>query len=162
MVKANFFKAFAAGVILYRVIKYIGQQKRLVEEFGYTLKRFNLSKVDLNALEFNIILGIDNKSAGSIKVGKIDLDVILGGLDLGRIKQGIPIKIDPYTMGEAKFRLRVPLKDLGAKAQDLLKLVYRTRNLSVELNGEFEVETFPNTFKTVPVNFKSTVREILL
>ena len=98
MVKANFFKAFAAGVILYRVIKYIGQQKRLVEEFGYTLKRFNLSKVDLNALEFNIILGIDNKSAGSIKVGKIDLDVILGGLDLGRIKQGIPIKIDPKLL----------------------------------------------------------------
>ena len=74
----------------------------------------------------------------------------------------LPIKIDPYTMGEAKFRLRVPLKDLGAKAQNLLKLVYRTKNLSVKLNGEFEVETFPNTFKTVPVRFESTVREILL
>lgn len=65
-------------------------------------------------------------------------------------------------MGDAKFRLRVPLKDLGAKAQDLLKLVYQTQDLNVELNGEFEVETFPNTFKIIPVNFKSTVREILL
>ena len=162
MVKANFFKAFAAGVILYRVIRYIGQQKRLVEEFGYSLKRFKLSKVDLTSLEFVIVLGINNKSAANIKVGKIDLDVILGGIDLGRIKQGIPIKIDPYTVGDAKFRLRVPLQDLGAKAQDLLRLVYQTKDLSVELNGEFEVEAFPNTFKTIPVNFKSTVREIIL
>jgi hypothetical protein len=29
MVKANFFKAIAAGIILYRVVKYIGQQNPL-------------------------------------------------------------------------------------------------------------------------------------
>jgi hypothetical protein len=161
MVKANFFKAIAAGIILYRVVKYIGQQKRSIESWDYRIKGFSLVRIDLHSIEFQIVLDVINKSGAAIKAGMFDLDTILEGIKVGRISTNDFFEIKPYSNTEIPFRLKVYLKDLGTNRSRLIDLLQSNPNFKIELNGTFQVETLPGVYKPVPVDYETRIANLI-
>ena len=161
MVKANFFKAIAAGVILYRVVKYIGQQKRSIESWNYRIKGFSLVRIDLHSIEFEIILDVMNKSGAAIRAGMFDLDVILEGIKVGRINSNDFFEIKPHSNTAIPFRLKVYLKDLGTNRSRLINMLQSNPNFKIELNGNFQVETLPGLYKAVPVDYETRISNLI-
>lgn len=161
MVKANFFQAIAAGVLLYRAFKYIGAQKRSIEGYEVSVKKFGLNRIDLNEIDFNVMLEFTNKSGAAVTVGNFDFDVLVNGLRLGRIKSNEFIKLNSYATSFIPFNLRVFLKDLGANSAKLFDLLQEKPNFNIKLVGQFQVETLPGVYKTIPGNFESTISNLI-
>ena len=79
MVKPNFFKAIAAGVLLFRVARYIGNQKRLLEQWDYKVKALRLVGFDGFDLKLDLVFDLINRSAASLNAGMFDFDVFVDG-----------------------------------------------------------------------------------
>lgn len=158
MVKPNFFKAITAGVILYRVFKYIGVQRRLLEAYDFNVKQFNIEGFTLEGdIKFNIVFELVNRSGAAIKAGLFDFDCFVDNIKVGRAVSNDFVNIQPYATGAVAFDVRVRPKDLGTLGQELIKKFQSITGTKVRLVGQFSIETLPNVYKTVPVDFSDTV-----
>ena len=162
MVKPNFFKAIAAGVILFRVFKYIGNQKRLLEQWDYKVKALRLVGFDGFDLKLDLVFDLINRSAASLNAGMFDFDVYVDGIRIGRAISNDFIDIQPYKTTTVNFDLRVRPKDLGTAGPQLLQALQKAGDLKIKLTGSFSLETLPGIYKTVPVNYEDTVQNIIL
>jgi LEA14-like dessication related protein len=161
MVKPNFFKAIAAGVVLFRVFKYIGNQKRLLEQWDYKIKAFKLSGFDGFELKFTLSLELDNRSGASLSAGMFDFDVFVDGIRIGRAISNDFVDIQPYSTSAVNFDLRVRPKDLKQAGKKLLDIVMNAPGVKIKIVGGFSMETLPGVYKQVPVNYEDTVINIL-
>lgn len=161
MVKPNFFKAIAAGVVLFRVFKYIGNQKRLLEQWDYKIKAFKLTGFDGFELKFNLTLELDNRSGASLSAGMFDFDVFVDGIRIGRAISNDFVDIQPYSTSAVNFDLRVRPKDLKQAGKKLLDIVMNAPGVKIKIVGGFSMETLPGVYKQVPVNYEDTVINIL-
>lgn len=161
MVKPNFFRAIAAGVILYRVVRYIGNQKRLLEQWDYKVKALRLVGFDGFDLKLDLVFDVINRSAASLSAGMFDFDVYLDGIRIGRAISNNFVDIKPYETTTVNFDLRVRPKDLGSQGKDLLKALQKAGDLKIKLAGNFSLETLPGMYKTVPVNYEDSIRNLI-
>lgn len=161
MVKPNFFKAIAAGVVLFRVFKYIGNQKRLLEQWDYKIKTFKLSGFDGFELKFNLSLELDNRSGANLSAGMFDFDVFVDGIRIGRAISNDFVDIQPYSTSVVNFDLRVRPKDLQQAGKKLLDIVMNAPGVKIKIVGAFSMETLPGIYKSIPVNYEDTVINIL-
>tara|TARA_R100001460_G_scaffold12946_1_gene29400 strand:- start:44 stop:535 length:492 start_codon:yes stop_codon:yes gene_type:complete len=158
MVKANFFKAIATGVILYRVFRYIGAQKRLMEAYNFNVRQFNVAGFTADGdIKFNIVFEVENRSGAAIKAGLYDFDCFVDNIKIGRAVSNDFVDIQPYSTTAVNFDVRVRPKDLGDVGSVLLDKLGSLGSINVRLVGQFSLETLPNVYKTVPVNFNDTV-----
>jgi len=161
MVKANFFKAIATGVILLRVLRYIGNQQRLVEAYVYNIRELRLLGFSGGELKFNLLFDVENRSGAAIKAGLFDFDCFIDGIRVGRAVSNDFIDIQPYSISPVSFDIRVRPKDLGALGQKLLDAVGNFGGINVRLVGQFSIETLPGVYKNVPVDFTDTAQNLL-
>ena len=108
------------------------------------------------------MLEFTNKSGAAVTVGGFDFDVLVNGLRLGRIKSNEFIKLNRYANSFIPFNLRVFLKDLGANSAKLFDLLQEKPNFNIKLVGQFQVETLPGVYKTIPGNYESTISNLIL
>jgi len=164
MVKANFFKAIATGVLLFRVIRYIGNKKRLLEAYDFNIRELRLLGFAGGELKFNLVFDVENRSGAAIKAGLFDFDCFIDGIKVGRAVSGgsrVFIDIQPYSISPVNFDIRVRPKDLGALGQKLLDAIGNFGGIKVRLVGQFSIETLPGVYKTVPVDFTDTAQNLL-
>jgi hypothetical protein len=161
MVKANFFKAIATGLILLRVLRYIGNQQRLVEAYVYNIRELRLLGFSGGELKFNLLFDVENRSGAAIKAGLFDFDCFIDGIRVGRAVSNDFIDIQPYSISPVSFDIRVRPKDLGALGQKLLDAVGNFGGINVRLVGQFSIETLPGVYKNVPVDFTDTAQNLL-
>jgi len=158
MVKPNFFKAITAGVILYRVFRYIGAQRRLLEAYDFNIRQFNIVGFSADGdIKFNVVFELVNRSGAAIKAGLFDFDCFVDNIKVGRAVSNDFVDIQPYATSAVSFDVRVRPKDLGALGQDLLNKLQNLGSTKVRLVGQFSLETLPGVYKTVPVDFTDTV-----
>ena len=161
MVKANFFKAIATGVLLFRVIRYIGNQKRLLEAYDFNIRELRLLGFAGGELKFNLVFDVENRSGAAIQAGLFDFDCFIDGIKVGRAVSNDFIDIQPYSISPVNFDIRVRPKDLGALGQKLLDAIGNFGGIKVRLVGQFSIETLPGVYKTVPVDFTDTAQNLL-
>lgn len=158
MVKPNFFKAIAAGVILYRVFRYIGAQRRLLEAYDFNIKQFNIEGFTPDGdIKFNVVFELVNRSGAAIKAGLFDFDCFVDNIKVGRAVSNEFVDIQPYATSAVSFDVRVRPKELGALGKELIKRLQNIGSTKVRLVGQFSIETLPGVYKTVPVDFSDTV-----
>jgi LEA14-like dessication related protein len=160
MVKANFFKAIATGVIVWRVFKYIGAQKRLLETWDYNIRELRLVGFGGGELKFQMAFDFYNNSGASIRAGLFDFDVYIDGTRIGRAINNDFVDIQPYSTIPVYFDLRVRPHDLGAAGQNLMNSINKIGDVKVRLVGRFSTETLPGVYKTVPVDFTDTASNL--
>ena len=160
MVKANFIKAVATGVLLYRVIKYIGSQKRMLDAYEFKIREFRFLGYNGSELKFNLAFEVDNRSGSKINAGLFDFDVFVEDVKVGRATSLNFIDIMPYSISPVNFDIRVRPKDLGSIGKDLLSAIGKLGSVKVRLVGQFSVETLPGVYKTVPVDFTDTAQNL--
>lgn len=158
MVKPNFFKAITAGVILYRVFRYIGAQRRLLEAYDFNIKQFNIEGFTPDGdIKFNVVFELVNRSGATIKAGLFDFDCFVDNIKVGRAVSNEFVDIQPYATSAVSFDVRVRPKELGALGKQLIKRLQNIGGTKVRLVGQFSLETLPGVYKTVPVDFSDTV-----
>jgi LEA14-like dessication related protein len=160
MVKPNFFKAIATGVIIWRVFKYIGVQKRLLETWDYKIRELRLVGFGAGELKFQLAFDFYNNSGVSIRAGLFDFDTYIDGIRVGRAINNDFVDIQPYSTVPVYFDLRVKPKDLGAAGQKLINSINKIGSIPVRLVGQFSTETLPGVYKTVPVDFTDTAANL--
>ena len=160
MVKANFFRAIAAGIALWRVAKYIGNQRRLIEQWDYKVRSFRLVGFAGGELRFNLDFELDNRSGASMSAGLFDFDVFVDGVKIGRAISNDFVDIQPYSRSSVNFDLRVRVKDLGAAGQKFIKAIDQVGKIKIKLVGQFSMQTLPGMYKTVPVNYEDSVSNL--
>jgi len=161
MVKANFFKAIATGVIVWRVFRYIGGQKRLLETWDYNIREFRLVGFGGGEIKFQMAFDFYNNSGASIRAGLFDFDVYIDGTRIGRAINNDFVDIQPYSTIPVYFDLRVKPSDLGTAGQNLLNSINKIGDVNVRLVGRFSSETLPGIYKTIPVDFTDTVSNLI-
>ena len=161
MVKANIFKALATGVLLYRVFRYIGSQKRLLDAYDFNIRELRLLGLGGGELKFNLVFDVNNRSGAAIKAGLFDFDCFIDGIKVGRAVSNDFIDIQPYYISPVNFDVRVRPKDLGALGQKLLNAIGNFGGIQIRLVGQFSIETLPGVYKNVPVDFTDTAQNLL-
>lgn len=160
MVKANFFKAIATGVIVWRVFKYIGVQKRLLETWDYNIRELRLVGFGGGELKFQLAFDFYNNSGAQIRAGLFDFDVYIDGTRIGRAINNDFVDIQPYSTIPVYFDLRVRPSDLGAAGKNLMNSINKIGDVKVRLVGRFSTETLPGVYKTIPVDFTDTASNL--
>lgn len=160
MVKPNFFKAIAAGVILFRVIRHIGNQRRLLEQWDYKVRSLRLVGFAGGELRFNLDFELDNRTGANLSAGLFDFDVFVDGVKIGRAISNNFVDIQPYSTSAVNFDLRVRPKDLGAAGQKLVQAIDQIGKVNMKLVGSFSMQTLPGIYKTVPVNYEDSVSNL--
>jgi hypothetical protein len=160
MVKPNFFKALAAGVIVWRVFKYIGTQKRLLETWDYNIQSLRLMGFQAGTLKFKLTFDVINNSGATIRAGLFDFDVFLDGIRVGRAINNDFVDVQPYSTTPVNFDLRVTPKELKTGGQKVMESINKIGDIRVRLLGRFSTETLPDVYKVVPVDFTDTARNL--
>ena len=160
MVKPNFFKALAAGVIVWRVFKYIGNQKRLLETWDYNIESLRLMGFQAGTLKFKLTFDVINNSGATIRAGLFDFDVFLDGIRVGRAINNDFVDVQPYSTTPVNFDLRVTPKELKTGGQKVMESINKIGDIKVRLLGRFSTETLPDVYKVVPVDFTDTARNL--
>jgi LEA14-like dessication related protein len=161
MVKANFFKAIAVGVLVYRVFQTIGKQRRLIEQYGFRVNYLKVVGIGLDEVKFNLQLNVENTTAATINLGRIDLDVFLDGIKIGRAINDSQINIGGYSNTNVNFDVRTKFKELGAFKNRFLDVIKDFSNKKVRLVGNITVETLPNVYKEVKIDFEQKVIDFI-
>ncbi len=160
MVKPNFFKALAAGVIVWRVFKYIGNQKRLLETWDYNIQSLRLMGFQAGTLKFKLTFDVINNSGATIRAGLFDFDVFLDGIRVGRAINNDFVDVQPYSTTPVNFNLRITPKELKTGGQKVMDSINKIGDIKVRLLGRFSTETLPGIYKVVPVDFTDTARNL--
>jgi len=160
MVKANFFKAIATGVIVWRVFKYIGAQKRLLETWDYNIRELRLVGFGGGQLRFQLAFDFYNNSGASIRAGLFDFDTFIDGIKIGRAINNDFVDIQPYSTTPVYFDLRVKPSNLGAAGKKLVESINKIGEVKVRLVGQFSTETLPGVYKSIPVDFTDTASNL--
>lgn len=160
MVKPNFFKAIATGVVLWRVFQYIGNQRRLLEQWDYNIKALRLVGFAGGELKFDLEFDLKNNSGATMSAGLFDFDVYIDGIRAGRAISNNFIDIQPYSSTAVSFDIRVKPSELGSAGKQLVKSIDKIGSIPVKIVGNFSVETLPGVYKTVPVNFTDTASNL--
>ena len=160
MVKPNFFKAIATGVIIWRVFRYIGAQKRLMEVYDYNIKELRLVGFGQDGLKLKLVFDFINNSGAGIKAGLFDFDVFIDGIRVGRAINNGFVDVQPYSTTAVTFDLRIKPSDLGAAGQKVVDSLNKIGDINIKLVGRFSTETLPGVYKTVPVNFSDTAANL--
>lgn len=161
MVKPNFFKALAAGVIVWRVFEYIGKQKRLLETWDYNIQSLRLTGFQAGILKFKLTFDIINNSGATIHAGLFDFDVFLDGIRVGRAINNEFVDVQPYSTTPVNFDLRVTPSELKTGGQKLMESINKIGDIKVRLLGRFSTETLPEVYKTINVDFTDTARNLV-
>lgn len=160
MVKPNFFKAFATGIIVWRVFQYIGKQKRLLETWDYNIQSLRLMGFQAGTLKFKLTVDFINNSGASLHTGLFDFDVFIDGVRVGRAINNDFVDIQPYSTTPVNFNLRITPSELKTGGQKLMDSINKVGDIKVRMLGRFSVQTLPDVYKTVPVDFEDTARNL--
>ena len=160
MVKPNFFKVIASGLLLWRVAQYIGRQKRLLETWDYKIRELRLLGFSGGQLKFNLAFDLMNNSGVTIRAGLFDFDVFIDGIRVGRAINNDFVDIQPYTTIPVNFDLRFRPSELGQAGKQLVNRIDQIGGIKVRVVGQFSTETLPGMYKTVPVDFTDTAANL--
>jgi len=116
MVKPNFFKAITAGVILYRVFRYIGAQRRLLEAYEFNIRQFNIA--GFSADGDGRAVSNDFVDIQPYATSAVSFDVRVRPKDLGALGQDLLNKLQ--NLGSTKVRL------VGQFSLETIPGVYKT------------------------------------
>ena len=129
-----------------------------MEAYNFNVRQFNVAGFTADGdIKFNIVFEVENRSGAAIKAGLYDFDCFVDNIKIGRAVSNDFVDIQPYSTTAVNFDVRVRPKDLGDVGSVLLDKLGSLGSINVRLVGQFSLETLPNVYKTVPVNFNDTV-----
>lgn len=161
MVKANFFKAIGAGILLYRALTYIGGQRRLYNTSEIQVNRLIVNRITMDGVEFSLDTTLNNISGGNLRIARINVEVFLEGIKIGNAVSDQLITISPNKATDINFDIVTRFKDLGNLSSKFRDLLQDFTNKKVRLLGTMSIETLPNVYKTINIDTTQKVMDFI-
>lgn len=156
-VKPNFFKAIGVGLLLWRAWEYFRSQSRLLDQWDWAVKSVRLITLG-KTIEMELVLDITNNSNLNASMTAIDIDVYLDGKNVGRAQSSDVFYFGPYATNPLRLRFRTSGSNLLFVVKQMIS---KGIGIPVWLKGDAKAETVAGVFVPVPVDYKTTINEIL-
>jgi len=161
VMKANFFKAIGAGLLLYRVITYISEKKRLFNQLRISINALKVRSINKDSVDFVLSLNLENVTGASLKIGMLDFDVFLDGIKIGTARSNDFIELGSHEKTTVQLNVRTLFEDLRTMAAKFRKLLQNFTGKDVRILGTISVETLPNVYKTINIDYKQSVIDFI-
>jgi len=117
---------------------------------------FKLNKINTEGINADVKVKIKNPNSFSFKVYKSEVDIVYGGINIGKARLLKTIKVKAGSENEYSCRLDGDFKHL--KLDDIIKLLESiTRKGTMEVRGKVKVGRF-FVRKEIQVNIKDKVQ----
>ena len=116
----------------------------------------NINSPNMSEIEVALTLKIDNPNNYAITVKKIDLNVVAGGIDLGKVLVEQKVKIPAKSVSNQTFNFKVNLAQLGAAAIPAGMALLSKGGLKIQATGKIKAKAFLVS-KNFEVNFSDNV-----
>ncbi len=121
-----------------------------------TFEGIHVNSASTKEIDVSLSLKIDNPNNFAITVKKIDLNVTVGGINLGKVKFDEKVKIPSKSISTQQFRFKTELSKLGLAAIPAALALATKKSLEVEAVGTIRARALLIS-RNFPVNFKDKV-----
>jgi LEA14-like dessication related protein len=156
--KPNFFRALGVAYLLYQAWTYFKGQSKLLDQWDWALKGLRILSVGKQFMELELSIDLTNASNINATVTGIDFDVYLQNKNIGRALSNDVFTFAPYGTSNIKVRFRSSLGNLLAVVKNMMAVGV---NIPVRIEGTMKAETLKGVFVPVPVNYSTTIKELI-
>jgi len=156
--KPNFFRALGVAYLLYQEWTYFKGQSKLLDQWDWALKGMRVLSFGKQFMELELSIDLTNASNINATVTGIDFEVYLQNKNIGRALSNDIFTFAPYGTSNIKIRFRTSLGNLVSIAKNWITL---GMSIPVRIEGTMKAETLKGVFVPVPVNYSTTIKEII-
>ena len=109
-------------------------------------------------MELELSIDLTNASNINATVTGIDFEVYLQNKNIGRALSNDVFTFAPYGTSNIKVRFRSSLGNLLAVVKNMMAIGV---NIPVRIEGTMKAETLKGVFVPVPVNYSTTIKELI-
>lgn len=121
------------------------------------VKDVSISEMTKEYVAVDIFLPIKNPNNFSFKISKIDLDIALNGISLGKINKLEKVKVAANSNDTHKIKIKVKLKDISKGSMAFLGAMLSNR-AKLKLKGYVKANAFLVGSKKIEVDMNKSVK----
>jgi LEA14-like dessication related protein len=140
-------------------IAYI-QYQRLMN-YVLSFKKIFIRTVNANYINFDLILGFENKSNVAFSIERQEYDVYVNDVYITKLKNNNPVKIDASKTSDLLLNIELNPKDLAAKLnKNILVLLAAPDKLKIKVDCKLKVKLWFFTVN-IPYVYEDTLKNIM-
>lgn len=147
----------AIGLSLYRYYK---RQIDFLKDIQYRVTGIKVISISKENVTLEIATQIYNSSNVEATVTEINLDVLINGINTGKIREAKEITILPRSISEFSFQFNFNPSVIGQNILNLLTLSVALKDVIISVQGDLKIKSaFVNAY--LPFEYRNNLSSIL-
>jgi LEA14-like dessication related protein len=148
-------------LIVYGVYKYIKVQSNLLKDFDYRIKDFFIDTLNFNDISGTLIVEFHNKSNVQLLLTNFVVDFYINGAYVGFVEDANEFSLRPNSKTDLELQYYLDPNSIYENTDDIFNLVFSNYNATIQAKGYAKIKSgFIRA--TLPIDYSTTIREILL